>query len=160
MATRPVREAASDTSSGWQQLWQTAMQGGDVTAAWSELGQRWDCAAFGDVAAAWAMAMRHGCPIAEAMEAAAAGVRAGRRYRAGVEAAVAGARATMTVLMVLPVLGAGLGMMLGVDMLDIYTGATGFLTLWPGLALLWLGRRWAGSIVTKALRPQAEVRST
>lgn len=155
LATRPVRREETEGAAGWSRLVRAAQADDDVAACWNELAQEWDATVFDDVAAAWRMASRHGCPIADALEAAAEGIRAQRRHGAAVEAAVAGARSTMTVLMVLPVVGVGLGVLLGVDMLDVYAGPSGFLTLWPGLLLLGVGRRWARRIVSGALRPVA-----
>ena len=122
---------------------------------WRELGVMWWLPACADIAAAWEMSDRHGCPLADAVTSAAADLRARRRHDRALEAATAGAKATMGVLVLLPVLGMALAWMLGVDVFEIYSGTSGLLTLWPGLALLWAGATWSQRMVASALKPPA-----
>ena len=113
-------------------------------------------AAFEEVAAAWQLSARHGCPLADAMEGAARSVRARRSHRACVDGATAGAKASTSVLLGLPVLGVGLGMLLGVDMLGCYSGFSGLVTLWPGIALMFVGARWSRRMTASALKAPTE----
>lgn len=141
------------TASGWCRLRQAAMRDEDVVAVWRDLAVQWRRSAFDDVAAAWTISARRGCPLADALESAASSVRARRAHRAQVDAASAGARASTGVLMGLPVLGMGLGTLLGVDMMAHYRGAAGLVTLWPGLALMVAGSAWVRRMTAGALRP-------
>lgn len=141
------------TADGWRRLRGAVLRDVDVAETWRVLGETWHSAAFADVAAAWQMSVRHGCPIADALESAALSVRARRAHHAAVDAASAGAKASTGVLMGLPVLGVLLGLALGVDMLACYRGASGLVTLWPGLALMWVGGRWGRRLTASALRP-------
>lgn len=156
LAVAPFADGDGHTADGWRALRQAALADGadgDVVAAWHELGERWRSDSFADIAAAWQMSQRHGCPLADAMAGAAANVRARRRFQAVVDSSVAGARATMGVLLLLPLLGLALGYLLGVDMLGRYRGASGLVTFWPGLVLLWCGCVWARRMTASALRP-------
>lgn len=153
LAVAPFARGTGFTAAGWHRLRDRAQRDDALAEVWRELGEAWNVTAFADVAAAWQMSERHGCPLADAMESAASGVRETRRHAGAVDAAVSGAHATMGVLALLPLLGIGLGYLLGVDMLSYYRGSTGLLTVWPGLGLMYLGLRWTRRMVTKALRP-------
>ena len=146
----------SATSAGWQRLRLEAVRDGDVVQVWRDLGRLWRSAAFEEVAAAWQLSARHGCPLADAMEGAARSVRARRSHRACVDGATAGAKASTSVLLGLPVLGVGLGMLLGVDMLGCYSGFSGLVTLWPGIALMFVGARWSRRMTASALKAPTE----
>lgn len=155
LAVAPLVERGGVTGPGWARLRDTAALDGDVPALWRELAHQWHLEALDDVAAAWQLSKRQGCPLADALAGAAASMRARRRHAAAIDAATAGAKATMGVLFLLPVLGIGLGASLGVDMLECYSGRSGFITLWPGLALLAAGSGWARRMVDGALRTPA-----
>lgn len=146
----------SATSAGWQRLRLEAVRDGDVVQVWRDLGRLWRSAAFEEVAAAWQLSARHGCPLADAMEGAARSVRARCSHRACVDGATAGAKASTSVLLGLPVLGVGLGMLLGVDMLGCYSGFSGLVTLWPGIALMFVGARWSRRMTASALKAPTE----
>lgn len=152
----PYSRRDTHSSAGWRYLCDRARAGEDLAEAWRHLAMTWRLSGCDDIAAAWDMSARHGCPLADAVASAAADLRARRRHARALDAATAGAKATMGVLVVLPVLGVGLAWLLGVDVFDIYSGRSGFLTLWPGLLLLWLGTAWSRRMVTSVLRaPQA-----
>lgn len=145
--------SAGATASGWRRLRAEAAADGDVAAIWRDLGREWRSGAFDEVASAWQLSARHGCPLADAMEGAARSVRARRAHQACVDGATAGAKASTSVLLGLPVLGVCLGLTLGVDMLGCYRGLSGFVTLWPGLVLMAAGAAWARRMTASALRP-------
>lgn len=151
-ASEHFAQGRGRTASGWQRLREVARADGDVVGTWRELGREWGADCFEAVARAWGLSQRQGCPLADAVAGAASGVRASRAHRAAVDAATAGAKATMGVLLLLPALGAALAVLLGVNLLEVYGGASGFVTLWPGLALMWIGRRWANRLVAGALK--------
>ena len=145
---------ASAGRDGWSSLSSAAQADEDVAVLWEELAQEWDAPALRDVATAWRLSTRHGCPLADALAAAVDGIRAQRDHEAAVRSSIAGAQATLGVLILLPFLGIALGLLLGVDMFGIYLSPAGLLTLWPALALMWLGHKWAQRLVTGALEPE------
>lgn len=155
LVVAPYANSSAHSSQGWRLLQDSARSGEDLAGAWRELGVMWRLPACAGIAAAWEMSDRHGCPLADAVTSAAADLRARRRHDRALEAATAGAKATMGVLVLLPVLGMALAWMLGVDVLEIYSGTSGLLTLWPGLALLWAGAAWSQRMVASALKPPA-----
>lgn len=104
------------------------------------------------LAAAWALSERHGIPLAEVL----AGVQGDLRWRArfgsSVLAELAGPRATATVLTGLPVLGLGLGQLLGADPLGVLrSGMTGQGMLVLGVGLSMAGNAWTERILGKAV---------
>lgn len=155
LVVAPYADGGTHSSQGWQRLRHAVRSGGDLADTWRGLGVMWRLPACADIAAAWEMSDRHGCPLADAVTSAAADLRARRRHDRALEAATAGAKATMGVLVLLPVLGMALAWMLGVDVFEIYSGTSGLLTLWPGLALLWAGATWSQRMVASALKPPA-----
>lgn len=139
---------------GWRGLQAIAEADGDLADGWAHLADEWQAPTLLQVSTAWRLSTRQGCPLADALAAAADGIRASRSHAASVSTAVAGANATIGVLVLLPVLGVLLGRALGVDLIQTYQGPRGLITLWPGLALMWVGRTWAARMVRKALVQQ------
>ncbi len=104
------------------------------------------------VAGIWALAQRHGIPLAELL----AGAQEDLRWRVGftrtVRAQLAGPRATATVLVGLPVLGIGLGQLVGADLVAVLRGGTlGQLLLVLGVTLLAAGSAWTERILRSAV---------
>lgn len=104
------------------------------------------------VAAAWRVAERHGLALAELLAAARTDLAARAKFRTRTEAALAGARATAAVLAVLPVLGIGLGQLMGANPLRVllFSGiGTYLLPLGAGLACT--GLLWADEITRRVV---------
>ncbi|MBF6349853.1 hypothetical protein IU448_12590 [Nocardia flavorosea] len=104
------------------------------------------------VADAWRVAEQHGLALAELLSAARADLAARARFRSRTEAALAGARATAAILAVLPVLGIGLGQLMGADPLRVllFSGiGTYLLPLGTGLACA--GLLWADEITRRVV---------
>ncbi|MCD2114525.1 MULTISPECIES: type II secretion system F family protein [Rhodococcus] len=102
------------------------------------------------VADAWAVSDRHGLALAELLGAARVDLAARMRIRARTEAGLAGARATATVLAGLPVLGVGLGQLMGAAPLGILlTGGLGGVMLVVGTALVCAGLLWTDRIAAR-----------
>jgi tight adherence protein B len=102
--------------------------------------------------AAWALADRHGIPLAELL----AGVHADMRWRVAhvgrVRAQLAGPRATAAVLTALPGLGIGLGQLVGAGPVDVLrTGVLGQLLVLLGVGLTAGGAVWTGHILRSAV---------
>lgn len=153
LATEPLCGGANASAGQWQRLEAEVQRDGDVASVWDDLADQWCTPALHDVASVWRLSARHGCPLADAMEMAAANVRARREHSATVVTAVAGSRATVMVLLGLPILGLALGGLLGVNIPEIYTGRAGLITLWPGVALLLLGNAWVRRQTRRAIAP-------
>jgi tight adherence protein B len=102
------------------------------------------------VAAAWGLSESTGCPLAEAVERAAAELRSALVARRKVRAAVAGPEATVTVLTVLPLTGPIFGLACGMQPGELYGNPVALACLVGGLTLLWVGRRWCRRLVRRA----------
>ncbi|MCQ4121693.1 type II secretion system F family protein [Rhodococcus tibetensis] len=102
------------------------------------------------VADIWDVAEKHGLALAELLEAARTDLLGRRRFRQRTEAGLAGARATASVLAGLPLLGIGLGHMMGAAPLDVLFGGG----LGGGLAVLGTGLVCAGLLWTDRITAQ------
>lgn len=128
--------------------------GDDVPAALRRaVGQRPGVAADVErVADAWALAERHGIPLADLLTGAQEDIRWGLRFGNTVRAQLAGPRATATVLTVLPAVGLGLGQLLGADPVAVLRGGVlGQLLLVIGVALAAAGSAWTDRILRSAV---------
>ncbi|WP_347354845.1 type II secretion system F family protein [Intrasporangium sp.] len=129
---------------------QAAGEGLPVGCLWREAADRTGSVALHGVAAAWGLSEATGCPLAEAVDRAAAELRGTLAAQRKVRAAVAGPQATVTVLTVLPLTGPLFGLACGVSPADLYGNAVGAACLGTGVALIWLGRRWCRRLVRRA----------
>ncbi len=100
----------------------------------------------------WRLAQTHGLSIATLMHAAHRDIVERERFSARVDAGMAGARTTAVVLAALPVLGIGLGELIGADPLGflLARGAGGWL-LAAGVTLACCGLLWSDRITGRAL---------
>ncbi|WP_284305799.1 type II secretion system F family protein [Mobilicoccus caccae] len=104
-------------------------------------------------ARAWQLSLRTGCPLADAVECAARGVRARLAHRRRVVTASAGARSTIRILMALPLGGPLLAVAVGVDPVEAYlTSPTAWACLAAGGVLVLLGRAWVDRSVRDVAR--------
>lgn len=135
-------------------LLEAAGRGDPLSPAWSALADVTRSSTVGFVASAWRLSEVTGAPLADAVDRAAEGLRAGRSRRRRVDIAVAGPRATVQVLTLLPLTGPFFGWICGVPPLELYLGnAISSLSLLLGLALLLAGRAWCRRLVSKAVAP-------
>ncbi|MFE3189253.1 type II secretion system F family protein [Nocardia sp. NPDC059240] len=105
------------------------------------------------VAGAWLVAERHGLSLAEPLAAARLDLLGRKHFRDRTEAALAGARATALVLALLPVLGIGLGQLMGAAPLHVlFISPAGTVLLPLGVALTCAGLLWADAITGRVLR--------
>lgn len=121
-----------------------------VAPVWREVAGAGRSSVLHTVAAAWGLSERTGCPLADAVERAAAQLRSALATRRKVRAAVAGPQATVTVLTVLPLAGPLFGLACGVQPGELYGNPIALACLVGGLALLWVGRRWCRRLVRRA----------
>ncbi|WP_280397463.1 type II secretion system F family protein [Nocardia carnea] len=104
------------------------------------------------LADAWRVAERHGLALAELLAAARADLAARIKFRNRTEAALAGARATATILAVLPVLGIGLGQLMGAQPLRVLLfSSIGTFLLPLGAGLACAGLLWADEITRRVV---------
>lgn len=102
---------------------------------------------LGRLADIWSVAESHGLALAELLEAARIDLLGRRRFRQRAEAGLAGARATASVLAGLPLLGVGLGQMMGAAPLSVlFGGGLGGILLVLGSGLVCAGLLWTDRI--------------
>ncbi|WP_440712882.1 type II secretion system F family protein [Gordonia sp. FQ] len=102
---------------------------------------------------AWATSVRHGVPMAALTDAMRRDLSERKDFGARTQASLAGPRATATVLAVLPVLGLGLGELMGAHPVGVLLGTPlGSILLVVGVGLAAAGLLWVDGIVAKVLR--------
>ena len=107
-----------------------------------------------DIAACFDVCEASGAPVAAVLERLATTLEADHDAAALRETALAGPRATVKLLTWLPVLGLGLGMLMGVDPVSALLGSSlGWLVLAAGIGFAVAGRAWSGSMIANAARP-------
>lgn len=100
----------------------------------------------------WRLAQTHGLAIASLMRAAHRDIVERERFSARVDAGMAGARTTAAVLAGLPILGIGLGQLIGADPLHfLLSGGVGGWLLVAGVTLACCGLVWSDRITGRAL---------
>jgi tight adherence protein B len=104
------------------------------------------------IAVAWSLAERHGIPLAELLGRAHEEIRWRVRFGGTVRAQLAGPRATASVLTALPLLGLGLGQLVGADPIGVLRGGVaGQLLLVVGVGLAAAGAAWSEHILRGAV---------
>lgn len=107
---------------------------------------------LGRMAAAWALAERHGAALAELMDAVRVDLLARVRLSGQIDAQLAGPRASASVLAGLPLLGVAMGQGIGADPWHVLTATPiGQVLLMVGTALAGAGMVWSGRITTRAV---------
>jgi tight adherence protein B len=110
-----------------------------------------DRGAWIEFAACFDVAEASGCPLADVLTRFGAQLAAEEDAEAARQTALAGPRATVRLLSWLPVLGLGLGVVLGVDPINILLGEpAGLAALAAGVALTAAGRIWSARLVRSA----------
>lgn len=141
----PVGEAIRRTAGGLT---------GEGPAGGGGSGAREQCAWL-QLAACFDVAEASGCALADVLTRFAAQLDAADDAEAARETALAGPRATVRLLSWLPVLGLGVGTLLGVDPLKILLGTPeGLAALAAGVVLTAAGRIWSTRLVRTAAGPQ------
>lgn len=110
-----------------------------------------------ELAACFEVSEASGAPVAAVLSRLADRLEAQDDAAAMRETALAGPRATVRLLTWLPVVGLGLGMIMGVDPLRILLGSpVGWVCLGAGIALLVAGRWWANRLIVAAASPHSK----
>lgn len=104
------------------------------------------------MAAVWTVSERSGAPAAEMILRYAAAQRDALDAERERRIAMAGPRSTVRVLSWLPLIGVGLGMLIGVRPLELITGLPGQLSIGAGLLLYGVGRWWMRTMMLRAQR--------
>ncbi|BBY81594.1 type II secretion system F family protein [Mycolicibacterium pulveris] len=130
-----------------------ARMGADVAAGLRSVAARSALSAHWDrLAVCWQLAQTHGLAIATLMRTAQRDIVERERFSSQVSAAMAGARTTAAVLAGLPVLGVGLGQMIGADPLGfLCSGGAGQWLAAIGIALACAGLAWSDRITDRVL---------
>ncbi|MGB3484544.1 MAG: type II secretion system F family protein [Mycobacterium sp.] len=150
IAATETAGTSAAVSSGLRSVAARAGLGADVAvglqdvAKRSSLPQQWR-----RLAACWQLATDQGLPIGVLMRAAQLDIAERQRYAARVDAGMAGARATATILAALPVLGVGLGELMGAEPLTFLSGGAGSAVLVVGVLLVCVGVLWSGHITDR-----------
>jgi tight adherence protein B len=104
-----------------------------------------------DLAACWEVSELTGAPLAVLLENYAGHLQQELDLAAARRTALAGPRATSGLLGWLPLLGLGLGVLMGVDPFGLLLGTpAGWMVLAAGAGLMVLGRFWSGRLVARA----------
>ncbi|ONI78903.1 hypothetical protein ALI144C_29540 [Actinosynnema sp. ALI-1.44] len=124
-----------------------ARMGGDVVQAVHE-------PLFADVAHAWALAQRHGLPLADVLAAVVRDLDQRVRFARQVHARMAGPRTSAVVLAGLPLAGIALGQAVGADPIRMLSGSVaGQALLVLGVVLLCTGFLWSGRLTRQVALP-------
>lgn len=131
-----------------------ARMGDDVSRALRRqaVGQPLVAADLARIADSWALADRHGIPLAELLSGVHSAIAWRVQYGRRVHAQLAGPRATAMVLTSLPGLGLLLGQLLGADPMGVLRdGLLGQLLLMAGVGLTTVGFAWTDRILRSAV---------
>ena len=133
---------------------ETLLMGGDVATVW--LRQASDPGAGGlrELARAWQVAHRTGASLTSTLDQVAAGQSADLSLQAVVNSELAASRATGKLMAALPLLGVGMGYLLGGDPVSwLLAGLAGWICLLVGVALACAGVWWIESLARRVSIP-------
>lgn len=125
--------------------------GGDLPGAWRRQSQSEGCGGLRELARAWHVSAFSGASLTGTLEEVAAGLAADESLRAVVGSELAAPRATGKLMAVLPVLGLGMGYLIGGDPLQwLAAGPAGWACLLLGVGLACLGVLWIENLARRA----------
>ncbi|WP_210604849.1 type II secretion system F family protein [Brevibacterium oceani] len=104
------------------------------------------------MAAVWTVSERSGAPAAEMILRYAAAQRDALDAERERQIAMAGPKSTVRVLSWLPLIGIGLGLLIGVRPVELVSGLPGQLSIGGGIVLYVLGRWWMRTMMLRAQR--------
>ncbi|CAM4016202.1 type II secretion system F family protein [Kibdelosporangium persicum] len=140
-------DAPSSGAEAMRAIAAAARMGGDVEQAVRE-------PLFADVAHAWALAQRHGLPLADVLAAVVRDLDQRVRFARQVHARMVGPRTSAAVLACLPVVGVALGQLMGANPFRTLSGTTaGQALLVMGVGLMCVGLLWSGRLTRQAALP-------
>ncbi|GAA1426266.1 hypothetical protein GCM10009616_00370 [Microlunatus lacustris] len=129
----------------------TLLLGGDVTATWSRQATQPGAGGLRELARAWRVAHRSGASLGGTLEEVAAGQSAEQALRAVVGSELAAPRATGKLMAALPLLGLGMGYLLGGDPVGwLLAGPAGWACTAFGTGLACAGVLWIEALARAA----------
>lgn len=130
---------------------ETLLLGGDVVPVWLAQAGAPGAGGLRELARAWQVATRSGASLGSTLEQVAAGQSADQALRAVVASELAAPRATGKLMAALPVLGLGMGYLLGGDPVGWLTaGPAGWACSVAGVALACAGVLWIEALARSA----------
>lgn len=142
---------SSWAAAGLRAIASAARLGGDVDVALGDSAAT-DSTALHRVARAWALAQRHGLPLADVLDAVRRDLDAGVRFAGQLHARLAGPRASAAVLAGLPAVGLLLGEGMGARPVDVLAStAAGQALLVLGGLFLVAGIGWSGRLTRQVV---------
>ena len=136
-------------NNGWPRTAAACSWGGDIPQALEHDGSEHPAALR--LAACWRVTERTGAPLVDVVQRLAAAERDMDEARVHMHSALAGPRATARMLALLPVIGVGLGFVMGVNPLGWFLSTVwGMTVLALGIALVGVGIWWTNRIVARA----------
>lgn len=127
--------------------------GAELAPLWARMESRHGVSALGEVARAWGLSEQLGCAIGDALAAATAMMREQLDLERRITGATAGPRATMQLLTMLPMLGIGIAMVIGVPPWRLYAGPLGITVLFLGGGFVLVGRLLTQWMIRRASAP-------
>jgi tight adherence protein B len=149
----PARALASaaDDCAVLREAQRTLALGGDVSTVWRRQAEVDGMGGLRELARAWQVGTRSGASLTGTLEQVADGLSADLALGAVVGSELAGPRATGKVMAVLPLLGVGMGYLLGGDpMRWLAEGVPGWTCLITGVAFACAGVLWIESLARRA----------
>lgn len=155
-AWRHVAAAARPSDPALTALTDALDEGVPLRAALEEVARRhgrgWQA-----LAAAWSVAATSGAPLGPALEGFAEAVRDRTASQRDIAVALAGPRATARIVLALPVVAVGLGLLGGADLVASLAHPIGAASILAGLALGALARAWMRRMLRAAEPPAPTV---
>ena len=149
-----AKEVDDSVANSFRTVAARARMGADVAAGLHSVARQSSLPAHWErLAVCWQLAHAHGLAIATLMQTARRDIAARERFAAQVTAGMAGARTTAAVLAGLPVLGVGLGQMIGAQPVRFLMSAgAGQWLLAVGVALSCAGLAWSDRITGRVVK--------
>lgn len=128
--------------------------GGDVTEVWRRQAGRPGHGGLASLARAWQVSTQTGAPLAHSLEQVSKALTAEVALRSVVASELSAARATGKIMAVLPLLGLGMGYLLGGDPLQfLLSKSWGWGCLIVGVALASAGVLWIDKLAQPTMQP-------
>ena len=149
-AESAAADAKPEAAASMRAIAAAARLDGDIRLALNATGSQTLASGLARVSRAWALAQRHGLPLADILDAVGRDLEQRVRFSRQVLARMAGPRTSATVLALLPALGIALGEAVGAQPLRMLTGP-GQVLLAVGVALLCAGVTWCGRLTSQVV---------
>jgi tight adherence protein B len=151
-AEAAAADAQPHTADTMRAMAAVARLDGDMSTALAGARSPALATALARVAKAWQLAQRHGLPLADVLDSVRRDLEQRARFARQVLARMTGPKSSAAALSLLPVLGIGLGEVIGASPLRMLTGTgLGQVLLLAGVTLLCAGVLWAGRITSQVV---------